>query len=146
MVYTLASLLAMAHAVEPQVSLGQKMRAAELVVVAEVTSTEPRWAEGPRGGIETVVWLAVETTLAGEPEHSLEVVVPGGRIGQHATGSSAAAELAVDGRYLVLLSRDDAGLWRVFAPSAAIRLQSETAPRAPTLADLAPEFEVKDVE
>ena len=117
--------LAAAHAVEPDRTLTEKMDAADLVVVAEVTSQEPRWMSGNRGGIETVVWLAVGETLRGTPRDTVEVVLPHGRIGAHATGSSAAPELQLDGRYLLLLSLDAKDQWRVFSPTTAIRLDAD---------------------
>lgn len=131
--YTLAYLLGTAAAVEPPATFADKLAACDRVVVAEVTGTEPRWAAGDRGGIETVVWLAVERTLAGPDADTVEIVVPSGRIGAHATGSSAAVDLTVDGRYLLLLSLDGDGVWRAFSPTAAIRLKSPTAPGAATL-------------
>ena len=138
--YTLLLLLSAASAVEPDRSFEEKLEAAQAAYIAEITSMEARWSEGERGGIETVVWAAVEETLKGEFVDSLEVVLPHGRIGEHATGSSAAPDLELDGRYLLLLYRDKTGTWRIFSPTSAVRLRSETAPEAPTAdAILAPQ-------
>lgn len=92
--------------------------AAEWIVEGEVTSLETRWARGHEAGIETVAWVAVERTLLGVPTDSLEVVLAGGRIGDHGTWVPDEAVLVTDGRYRLTLVRDEAGRLRVLGGQA----------------------------
>ena len=125
-----------AFALEQTVPLSVMAAHAERVVVAEVTSAEARWEEGPRGDLETVVWLATEQVVQGEAPDTLEVLVEGGEIGGHRTWVSNQPVLEPDHRYLLVLVRDDAGRTRVIGQKGAIELQSERAPKAPKLAEV----------
>lgn len=73
-----------AHAtVVRALSVPDKARIAQAIVVAKVERTEPRWmVEG--GAIKTLVTLTVETSLKGKlnAKQTITVVVPGGKIGE----------------------------------------------------------------
>jgi len=72
------------------------------VVIAEVTDIETRWAS--RGRIEHLVHLSVEKTLAGSPHDDLELLLPGGTIGDLQYVVEHAPKLLVDARYLLFVS------------------------------------------
>jgi hypothetical protein len=91
---------------QPWFSEEELRERADLVVIAEVTSSEVRWAEGRRGGLETVVWLA---TTAGE---TLEIVLPGGEKDGHYTRVEDVPRLLPDRSYLLHLIATPQG-WQV---------------------------------
>jgi hypothetical protein len=73
-----------AHAtVVRALSVPEKARIAQAIVVAKVERAEPRWmVEG--GAIKTLVTLSVETAIKGKlaAKQKITVVVPGGKIGE----------------------------------------------------------------
>ncbi|MCB9745010.1 MAG: hypothetical protein H6741_08385 [Alphaproteobacteria bacterium] len=96
---------------------------AELVVVAEVTGAETRWAAGPEGGIETLSDLAVIEVVKGRPPQDLRVLSPGGALGGLRYSVEDAAALRVDHRYLLLLDPVDGGFRVVGGVDGAIPLR-----------------------
>lgn len=97
---------------------------AERVVIGEVTSGETLWAEGDTGGILRRVWLASERQLRGSGPDTVEIVLPGGTIGDVTHTVEDVPELDVDGRYLLFLSRNEAGSWQVIGgEQGAVRIQ-----------------------
>ena len=96
----------------------------DLAVVAEVGATEVRWAQGPRGDLETVADLSVVRTVHGAAPADVFVRAPGGRMGSLVQRVEDAATLAVGARYLLLLRRaPDGDGWIVVGGEAgAIRL------------------------
>jgi hypothetical protein len=82
---------------------------ADLVVIAEVTSTETLWAEGPDGGLETRAWLAVLESVRGPAPPAVEVVLPGGERGGLRHWVEDVPVLGLDRTYLLFLVRD--GEW-----------------------------------
>lgn len=87
---------------------------ADVVVVAEVTSQEVQWDEGPTAGLTTTSWLWVDETLRGEVDPTLALVARGGRRGAHSQWVEHEAYLQVDRRYLLVLQERD-GVYRVIA-------------------------------
>lgn len=84
---------------------------AEVALIAEITGSEPRWSEGPRGDVETVVDLAVvEVWKGGDAPTSL--VLPGGVLGDLGTWVEDVPDLEIDRAYLLLLVRDGDG-WAI---------------------------------
>ena len=81
-----------------------------VVVVAEVTSTETRWAPGPDGGIETIVWLAPREAVKGVVPEPLALVLLGGSLDGIGLWVEDQPALALDHTYLLLLSESDDGL------------------------------------
>ncbi|MCB9679274.1 MAG: hypothetical protein H6737_29490 [Alphaproteobacteria bacterium] len=79
-------------------------RRAPLVAIVEVTDVEVRWAEGPRGDLETRYAVHVAEVLRGEAPDSVELVARGGTL---PSGLRQWVEdepqLEVDRRYLALL-------------------------------------------
>ncbi len=82
--------------------------ASDVRVLAEVTSSEVRWAEGPEGGLETVVWLApIDATRAvGE---DLAVVLPGGTLGDYVHWVEHVPRFELDRRYVLFLEERPQG-------------------------------------
>jgi hypothetical protein len=81
-----------------------------VVVVAEVTSTETRWAPGPDGGIETIVWFATREAVKGVAPEPLVLTLPGGRLGEIGHWVEDQPALTVDATYLLLLADTSEGL------------------------------------
>ena len=107
-----------------------------------ISSSECRWAAGAIGGIETVVWISPSAHLKGERTDTLSLLIEGGQLGYHQTWVEDEAQLTEDHRHLLFLRKNQAGDWRVIGgPMGAIELQSNKAPRAPTLAEVLPSQE-----
>ena len=76
---------------------------AAAVVVAEVTTIETQWAAGERGGIERRAWLSVLKTAHGDPKDTLEIILPGGSMGQISQWVEDVPSLQLDRPYLLFL-------------------------------------------
>lgn len=96
----------------------------DLVVVADVAGAEARWAQGPRGDLETVSDLAVLRTVRGQAPRDLFVRTPGGRLSGLVQQVEDAAVLAPGARYLLMLRKaPDGDGWIVVGGEAgAVRL------------------------
>ena len=93
-----------AEAARLAVPLPELCAGSALVVLAEVTGSEPEPTE--QGLLLTSYDLAVIRVIRGElPAEPPRVIVPGGSDGEVRLLVSEAAKLQVDGRYLLLLSR-----------------------------------------
>ena len=80
----------------------------DLRVLAEVTTTEVRWAAGPEGGLETVVWLApIDAT--GPVAEDLALVLPGGTLGEYVHWVEHVPRFEEDQRYVLFLQDDPLG-------------------------------------
>ncbi|MBW1878576.1 MAG: hypothetical protein JRJ84_09470 [Deltaproteobacteria bacterium] len=119
----LLSLPIRALAAEMAVSPEQMCLHADLVVIAEGTSSETLWTEGPRGGIETRVWLAVHEAVRGTAPPAVEVVLPGGERGGVRHWVEDVPVLGLDRTYLLFLSRDGEAWRTVAGQQAAILVQ-----------------------
>ena len=80
---------------------------ADTVVVAEVTTIETRWTEGPQGGIEQVVWFAVDHVVKGDTADTLKIVLPGGTMGGLTQVVEDVPTLIADQSYLLMLDDGD---------------------------------------
>lgn len=98
---------------------------ASVVVVAEVTSTETRWAPGPEGGIETIVWLAARESVKGVTPEPLALTLQGGRLGEVALWVEDQPALALDHTYLFLLAASPAGLVVLGGERGAVPLATD---------------------
>ena len=96
-----------------------------VVVVAEVTSTETRWAPGPDGGIETIVWLSPREAVKGIVPAPLALVLQGGSVDGIVLWVEDQPALALDHTYLLLLSESDAGLVVVGGERGAVPLATD---------------------
>ncbi len=102
---------------------------ADLILVAEVTSAEVRWAEGPRGGLETIVWLAPREIRQGEPGRSaLQLVLGGGEMDGHFTRVEGVPELETDRAYLLHLVSTPSG-WQIIGGERGAALVDDGIPR-----------------
>jgi hypothetical protein len=101
----LAVLLAapVAHGMQLAISRQRLCQAADFVAVAEVTSAEVLWTEGAVGGLQTRTWLATDAAVRGDAPDTLELVMPGGRIGELEQHVEHAPRFELDRRYLVFL-------------------------------------------
>ena len=90
-------------AIEVQLTRQDLCKMSDAVVLAEVTSSEVRWAKD--GTIETRFWLATERVLYGGLGDTIETVVPGGTIGDSSYHRSSVPELKVDHRFLIFAQK-----------------------------------------
>ena len=103
--WLLLSLLASpgSHAAQQQVDRPTLCSISTAVVVAEVTTIETQWAAGERGGIERRAWLSVLQTPQGEPQDTLEIILPGGSMGDISQWVEDVPKLELDRPYLLFL-------------------------------------------
>jgi len=101
------SLLNPATALQLQLERPAQCALADTVVVGEVTTIELRWAEGPAGGIEQVVWLAVDQVVKGDSGDTLKIVLPGGTIGGLTHVVEDVPTLIADQSYVLMLDDGD---------------------------------------
>lgn len=111
-----------AHASQIAWTRPQLCGMSSVVVVAEVTSTETRWAPGPDGGIETVVWLSPRESIKGLTPEPLALTLQGGRVGEVALWVEDQPALTLDHTYLFLLAESPAGLVVIGGERGAVPL------------------------
>jgi hypothetical protein len=83
--------------------LGELSRTARTIARGRVVEVEGRWADDRRR-IETVVTLAVESSLKGTPHATLQFRVPGGQMGRYRSIVVGAPRFAEGQRVIVFLS------------------------------------------
>ncbi len=126
----LFALLAAALAATPALALQQELSRAELcsiadvVVIAEATSYEVVWDDGDDGAILTRVWLAPLKTVRGEEPETIELILPGGEIGDvRFTVEDTPERPTLDKRYLLFLRSGPDGAAKVLGGEAgAVRI------------------------
>lgn len=87
------------------------------VVVADVADVEASWAAGTDGAIERRVQLDIRQTLRGTQRGSLEIILPGGRIGEVWTWVEDVPALQAGRTYLLFLDETPTG-WQVIGGDA----------------------------
>ena len=142
MIPVLLSFMLTAQALEMEVPPPQMADHAVAIAVGEVTAAQSHWAPNTNGYIQTEVSFAVESVPKGDVPESLVLLLEGGQIGEFKTGHSDQPQLEEDHRYWVLLMKDDEGRWRPFSINGTVELQSEKAPRAPQVDEVAAVFGV----
>lgn len=108
-----------ASAAQMELPEGQLRVASDLRVLAEVTSTEVRWAEGDEGGLETVVWLS-PLDASGPVDDTLSIVLPGGTLGDYTHWVEDVPSMQEDDRYVLFL-RDSARGLRLVGASQGVK-------------------------
>ena len=107
------------------------------VVIAEVTDIETRWTA--EGKIERLIHLAVSETLVGPASDDVEVLLPGGKIGDLEYSVEHSPHLLQDARYLLFVSHyNDV----VGGEQGAIRVTPAGAVRGETVQDARASVEV----
>ena len=116
-------------AMQLQMTPHQLCGLSDLVIIAEVTSSEAYWAAaGDEPLIETRLWLSMERAAAGQGPDTVELVVPGGTVGDDTMKHSETPELAIDRRYLLFLQRTEDGSFRqIGAEQGAVPLNGGVA-------------------
>jgi hypothetical protein len=109
---------------------------ASVVVVAEVTSDEVRWAAAPDGGIETVVWLHTDDVVHGHLGGGLQLVLAGGAIGDVEQRVEDVPKLAIDGTYLLFLAPSPTGFVIIGGEQGAVRVGDGNEPVEAAIASL----------
>ena len=85
------------------------VRTSEAIITGTVVQSETRL--GSTNHIETVYRMAVDEVLKGEFTQSIDVVVPGGRLGDRMEVVSGSPVYASGRRYLIFLMRDRDAHW-----------------------------------
>jgi hypothetical protein len=114
----------------------------DLVVVAEVTSGETRWAAGPAGAIERVRWLHVHDLVRGAAGDTVEVTLPGGRIGGTGHWVEDVPELLGNTTYLLFLHATGEGFEVIGGDAGAVRVARRPGERGEPIADVLASVEV----
>jgi hypothetical protein len=114
----------------------------DLVVLAEVTSGETRWASGPAGAIERVRWLHVHDLVRGDAGDTIEVILPGGRIGGTGHWVEDVPELLGNTTYLLFLEATANGYEVVGGEGGATRIARRPGERGEPIADALASVEV----
>jgi len=136
-----------AWASQMNVSRTELCGVSDLVVVAEVTSGETRWATGPAGSIERVRWLHVHDLVRGSTGDTIEVILPGGTIGATGQWVEDVPELLGNTTYLLFLDAiesttsspgkaSDSSFHVVGGEQGAIRVARRAGERGEPLADV----------
>lgn len=110
------------HAAQLELSRPELCAIAELVVLAEVTSGETRWADDESGGIERVRWLHVHEVVSGKAPSTVEVILPGGTMGDLTHWVEDVPELLSNATYLLFLSHVDGDLQVIGGDQGAVRI------------------------
>jgi hypothetical protein len=105
------------------------------VVVGEVTDIETRWTEGVEGGIERVVRVAVSDAVKGGDTAAVDLLLPGGQIGEVGHWVEDVPQLMVNGQYLLFLAPGltDARLQVIGGEFGAVRITPQGARVGETL-------------
>jgi len=131
-----------AWAAQHQVSRAELCEVSDLVVVAEVTSGETRWATGAAGAIERVRWLHVHDLVRGAAGETVEVLLPGGTIGATGQWVEDVPELLGNTTYLLFLDAVGASFQVIGGDQGAIRVARRPGERGEPLADVLASVEV----
>ena len=99
-----------AYGAEADVPVDRWCDLADLVAVAEVTSSETLWSEGPEGRLVTRWWLAVDHVVKGPKIDTIEVVLPGGTRDGLTLWVEDVPELGLDRTFVVVLN-ERRGAW-----------------------------------
>ncbi len=122
-----ASLYGVAHAVQLELTRGELCELSEKVVVGEVSSTETRWADVRSGAIERSAWISVALDVKGQKADTVEVILPGGSMGELSHWVEHTPRLIENGRYLLFLSQIG-GRWFVTGgEQGAVRITPQGA-------------------
>jgi hypothetical protein len=99
------------HAQDAAVPLAERARGAERVVVGRVAAVTPEWRTNEFGDrlIVSLVRVAVDETLKGQPQPSVDVEVEGGTIGEVTLRVSDLASFTPGDRAVFYLRRSPRG-------------------------------------
>jgi len=109
-------------AAQMNLTRGELCAVADLVVVGRVSDLETVWAAIAEGGLERRVLVNVGRTVRGAAPKSVEVVLPGGKMGEFWHWVEDVPSLEVDRTYLLLLSRTERGLEVIGGESGATEI------------------------
>lgn len=128
-----------AEAAQLRLTRAELCTVSDLVLVAEVTSGETRWADGTAGGIERIRWVAVRHLVSGgtrpsQASNTVEVVLPGGTIGELTQWVEDVPELLGNSTYLLFLAETDGELRVVGGEQGAVRIAERTGQKGEPLA------------
>ncbi len=113
------------------------------VVVAEVTDISTQWTADEGGGIERIAHVAVSDVVRGEQTKQLELVLPGGRMGELAQVVEDVPNLVTNGNYLLFVAPNMAGQLNVIGgDDGAVRITPTGAKVGETLKDALASVEV----
>jgi hypothetical protein len=130
-----ASLLSThALALQQQVTREALCEVSTVVLVAEITSIETRWAEGETGGIERVAWLAPIHVHRGALSPNSPVILPGGEINGLTYWVEDVPQLEADQQYLLFLEDHGSSYAAIGGENAPIPVRSTPGTRGASIA------------
>lgn len=140
----LSALLASpAHALQPEMTLGEVCEISDYVILGEVTSGETRWAShAPDGAIERIRWVRPIDVLRGRIQGTVEVVLPGGTMGELTHWVEDVPELLTNTQYVLFLYETDNGLQIIGGEQGAQRVARSATEKGMTLEAIRKELEV----
>lgn len=131
-----------AHALQPEMTLGELCEISDFVVTGEVTSGETRWAShAPEGAIERIRWIKLDDVLRGGIQGTVEVVLPGGTMGDLTHWVEDVPVLMTNARYLLFLYEADGGLQVIGGEQGAVRIARTDTEQGASLERLRDELE-----
>lgn len=111
-----------APAMQMDLTPAELCQVADAVVVGRVSDQETLWAAVPEGGLERRAFVDVSKVLRGPASKSVEVVLPGGRIGEFWHWVEDVPVLEQDAWYLLTLARTERGWETIGGERGAVRL------------------------
>jgi len=100
---------ALSYAVQMKLTRPELCSISHHVVVGEVTDLTTQWAAGNDGGIERIVNISVSDAVKGDKVETLELLLPGGQMGEIGHWVEDVPKLMVNGRYLLFVAPDMEG-------------------------------------
>lgn len=101
-----------AEALQMELTRSQLCGISDAVVIGHVADMETMWAGDERGGLERRAAVSVERTLHGKAPLGLDLVLPGGELGEYRHWVEDVPHLKVGTRYMLFVEQTDTG-WQV---------------------------------
>jgi hypothetical protein len=120
--------LAPSEAMQLDVSRAELCRISDAVVVGDVVDVETVWAPGEAGGIEHHVRIAVEQVLVGAKSRTVDLVLPGGKLGDLRHWVEDVPELEDGERYLLFLHAKGTTFQVIGGDGGAVRVATPSHP------------------
>jgi hypothetical protein len=110
------------EAMQMDLSRAELCQVADAVVLGRVSDIDTVWAATQEGGLERRAFVDVAQTVRGASARSVEVVLPGGTMGEFRHWVEDVPELAIDAHYLLLLAKTPRGWEVIGGETGALRV------------------------
>ena len=140
---TILSLPVAAYGLQMELTRPELCSVAHRVVIGEVVHLHTQFTGEDNRSIERVVQFAVEDTVLGPPDPRVEVVLPGGVIGDQGHWVEDVPKLMVNGRYLLFIATAMDGKDKIIGgDQGAVRITPRGARVGETLEEATSSVEV----